>query len=95
MGGQRTEAPGRERTGRMARRLAILDPGSAGTQQMLLADRGTGVVFNGRIDNFPEIRSGVQRLRIAMPANRVPRPIGNSSAKAAGGAFHSECDARP
>jgi len=38
------------------RRLAILDLSEAGSQPMLSGDRQIGVVFNGCIYNFPELR---------------------------------------
>jgi len=38
------------------RRLAILDLSAAGSQPMLSGDREIGVVFNGCLYNFPELR---------------------------------------
>lgn len=43
------------------RRLAILDLSEAGAQPMLSQDRNVGVVFNGCIYNFQEIRSLLEK----------------------------------
>jgi asparagine synthase (glutamine-hydrolysing) len=43
------------------RRLAIIDLSDAGRQPMLSDDRQTGVVFNGCIYNFVEIRTELER----------------------------------
>lgn len=43
------------------RRLAILDLSDAGRQPMLSDDRQTGIVFNGCIYNFMEIRAELER----------------------------------
>jgi len=43
------------------RRLAIFDLSPAGRQPMLSADRSIGVVFNGAIYNFRELRQELQR----------------------------------
>jgi asparagine synthase (glutamine-hydrolysing) len=42
------------------RRLAIFDLSTAGSQPMLTADRRVGVVFNGAIYNFQELREQLQ-----------------------------------
>jgi len=47
------------------RRLSIFDLSSAGRQPMLTADRRVGLVFNGAIYNFWELRSELEREGIA------------------------------
>src|SRR5205823_14176982 len=42
------------------RRLAIFDLSPAGHQPLLSPDRSTGIVFNGAIYNFPELRTELQ-----------------------------------
>lgn len=44
------------------RRLAIFDLSSAGSQPMLSDDRRVGLVFNGAIYNWPELRRELERL---------------------------------
>src|SRR5271170_5158636 len=43
------------------RRLAIFDLSGAGRQPMLSADAQVGVVFNGAIYNFPELRAELEQ----------------------------------
>ena len=52
----------RSATGFGHRRLAILDLSPAGAQPMLSSDGSVGVVFNGCIYNFHEIRAELERL---------------------------------
>lgn len=44
------------------RRLAIFDLSSAGCQPMLSDDRRVGIVFNGAIYNWPDLRRELERL---------------------------------
>ncbi len=44
------------------RRLSIFDLSNAGRQPMLSPDRSIGIVFNGAIYNFPEIRADLLAL---------------------------------
>ena len=58
-----------------SRRLAIIDPTSAGRQPMVDSDRGTTIVFNGMIYNFRQLRSQLEREGIGRnffrPGDRV------------------------
>ena len=51
------------------RRLAIFDLSPAGRQPMMSPDRGIGVVFNGAIYNFRELRSDLERSRYKFTSN--------------------------
>src|SRR5688572_31609793 len=52
------------------RRLAILDLSEAGHQPMLSEDGQTGVVFNGCIYNFPDIRKELAALGCRFRSDR-------------------------
>lgn len=51
------------------RRLAIFDLSEAGRQPMLSEDARVGVVFNGAIYNFPDLRHGLQSLGHSFKSN--------------------------
>ena len=56
------------------KRLAIIDLSPAGHQPMLSEDRSVGVVFNGCIYNFLELRSELSLMcRSYLLASRQPR----------------------
>ena len=66
------------------RRLAIFDLSAAGRQPMLSPDSSVGIVFNGAIYNFRELRIELERARLSVPKpnryrsarSRLPR-MGN------------------
>src|SRR5215813_4818117 len=51
------------------RRLAIFDLSPAGRQPMMSPDREIGVVFNGAIYNFRELRNDLERSRYRFTSN--------------------------
>jgi len=65
------------------RRLSILDLSSASQQPMLDNDLGLGVVFNGCIYNYRELRENSSKRAIAFSRRETPRSFSRPTTRGA------------